>query len=123
AARRPAARGRQPKAVDPASYNRMQTAIPPLLATGALVLILATVLAVKLPSGKVDDPTHMTMPPHPMLANPATKWIVLSLFPVGAGLLFGAFMLALQVAKLPPSQDQAGPRPRRYDRARPTRRR
>ncbi len=101
----------------------MQTAIPPLLATGVLVLILATVLAVKLPSGKADDPTHMTMPPHPMLANPATKWIVLSLFPVGAGLLFGAFMLALQVAKLPPSQDQAGPRPRRYDRARPTRRR
>ncbi len=113
---------RQPKAIDPATYARHQMMIPPLLVTGILVLIVATVLATKLPTSDAIDPTRMTMPPHPMLANPMTKWMVLALFPLGAGMLFGAFMFIMQAGKGPPSEDQAVQPLRRYDRGRQTRR-
>lgn len=122
-ARRSAARRQPPKPMDVASYNYKQTMIPVLLIMGVLILILATVLAFNLPADVATDPTHMIMPPHPMLANAATKWLVLAMFPVGAGLLFGAFMFVLQTQKQPPPEDQPVKGPRRYDRSKQTRRR
>lgn len=123
AARKTTGRGaKQAPAMDLAGYNYRQTMIPVLLVTGVIVLILAITLAVMLPSGELN-PNGMDMPPHPTLAKPAVKWIVMVLFPIGAGILFGAFTFIMQVGKAPVDQDQADQRPRRYDRGRPTRRR
>jgi len=124
---RPTARARaghrQPtQELDFASYNYRQTMIPILLTLGVLVLIAATILSVQLPSGGAKDPTGMTMPPHPMLAASWAKWLVLAFFPVGAGLLFGAFMFIIQVGKQPPPE-RAAPKLRRHDRGRQIRRR
>ncbi len=122
-ARKTTGRGKkQVPAMDLAGYNHRQTMIPILLVTGVIVLILAITLALMLPSGE-PKPNGMDMPPHPMLAKAGIKWIVMVLFPISAGILFGAFTFIMQVGKAPVGQDQADQRPRRYDRGRPTRRR